>query len=87
MHINKTKLIRVKTCKDPGLIIDENLSRNEHVNQIVKKAAFSLYTLRKASPVVPINTMCMLYNCILFDYGDNIWGICYVSSHHKVQKL
>ena len=34
--------------------------------------------------------MCMLYNCILlphFDYGDNIWGTCNVSSHHKVQKL
>ena len=91
VHINETNLKRVKTCKHLGFIIDENLSWNEHVNQIEKKkAAFSLYTLRKASPVVPRNIMCMLYNCILlphFDYGDNIWGTCNVSSHHKVQKL
>ena len=90
VHINETKLKRVKTCKHLGFIIDENLSWNEHVNQIVKKAAFSLYTLRKANPFVPRNIMCMLYNCILvphFDYGDNIWGTCNVSSHDKVQKL
>ena len=44
VHINETKLKRVTTCKHLGFIIDENLSWNEHVNQIVKKLPL-VYTL------------------------------------------
>ena len=77
--VNTLGLSLMKICLGMNMLI-----------KLKKKAAFSLYTLRKASPVVPRNIMCMLYNCILlphFDYGDNIWGTCNVSSHHKVQKL
>ena len=79
VHINETKLKRVKTCKHPGFIIDENLSWNEYVNQIVKKAAFSLYTLRNASPVVPRNIMscCVtasfyLILTMVITYGEHV---------------
>ena len=90
VQITGTKLKRVKSCKHLGFIIDENLSWNDHVNQIVKKAASSLYMLRRASAIVPKNIQCMLYNSILaphFDYADTVWGTCNTSSRQKVQKL
>ena len=90
VHINGTKLTRVRKCKHLGVIIDENLSWNDHVQHIEKKVKPGLYYLNKARSLIPSNTLDMLYKSIIvphFDYCNVIWGTCNQSSFHKVQKL
>ena len=52
VHINGTKLTRVKKCKYLGVIIDENLSWNNHVKHIEKRVKLGLYCLNKARSLI-----------------------------------
>ena len=90
VSIDGVKLQQVTSCKHLGVIIDENLSWNDHVESIVKKSRSGLYMLNKVKPYVPSNTMNMIYNSLLapyFDYCDVIWGTCNSTTRHKVQKM
>ena len=90
VHINGTKLTRVKKCKHFGVIIDENLSWNNHVQHYIeKRVKLGLYCLNKARSLIPSKTLDVLYKSIIaphFDYCNIILGTCNRSSFHKVQK-
>ena len=90
VNINDVKLNRVELCKHLGVLIDENLSWNNHVQHIVKNANSSLYMFKKAKPFIPSHSLKMLYNGILaphFDYCDTVWGTCNETTNQKLQKL
>ena len=81
-------LKRVSSCKHLGIIIDENLSWIEHVDQVLKKSRSCLYMLNKAKPLLDQKSLNMLYNAMLtphFDYCDVIWGTCNTTTRNKVQ--
>ena len=59
VHINGTKLTCVNKCKHLGVIIDKNLSWNDHV-QHVEKVKPGLYYLNKARSLIPSKTLDML---------------------------
>ena len=61
VHINGTKLTRVKKCKHLGVTIDENLSWNNHVQHIEKKVKPGLYYLNKARSLIPSKTLDVLF--------------------------
>jgi hypothetical protein len=56
-HNTRTILKREVVTKSIGLIIDENLSWEEHVNYITRKVSKGLGMLRRIRDLMPINTL------------------------------
>ena len=73
------RLKRVVVTKSLGLMIDENLSWEEHVNYMSKKVAKGLTMLRRIRDLLPINTLVDIYSSIIlphFDYCSSMWDNC-----------
>ena len=73
------RLKRVVVTKSLGLMIDENLSWEEHVNYMSKKVAKGLAMLRRIRDLLPINTLVDIYSSIIhphFDYCISMWDNC-----------
>ena len=73
------RLKRVVVTKFLGLMIDENLSWEEHVNDMSKKVAKGLTMLRRIRDLLPINTLVDIYSSIIlphFDYCSSMWDNC-----------
>ena len=90
ININGTPLSRVKKCKHLGVIVDENLSWSDHIDQVRKKALSGMHVIRKVKNIIPQSTRNLLYNTIVsshFDYCDVVWGNCGVTLQEKLQKL
>ena len=62
-----------------GVLIDEKLSWEKHIERICKKAGAGIGALRRAKPFVPADTLQVLYKALVqpyFDYCSPQWGIC-----------
>jgi hypothetical protein len=60
-----------------GLIIDETLSWNQHVDQIATKLCFACYALRNLKHIVPqsiLRTIHYAYIHFILSYGIIFWG-------------
>jgi hypothetical protein len=60
-----------------GLIIDETLSWNEHVDQIAAKLCSACYALRNLKHIVPQSTLRTVYYAYvhsILSYGIIFWG-------------
>lgn len=81
---------RVKDCKYLGLILDENLQWNEHVNLVKRKlgpANGILWKLRKA---LPQKAKELVYNTLFqthLNYMSALWGLAPWSALNSVQVL
>ena len=90
LRINGETIKRVNNCKHLGVIIDDTLSWNKHIDHITKKVAPGLFYLRKAKPLIPSKMQSLLYNAIIsphFNYCNVVWGNCNQSMHAKLQVL
>jgi hypothetical protein len=91
IFIGEHRLKRVVVTKFLGLMIDENLSWEEHVNYISKKVAKGLGMLRRIRDLVPINTLVDIFSSIIlphFDYCSSVWdNQCRKGLRDKLQKL
>ena len=84
------RLKRVVVTKSLGLMIDDNLSFEEHVNYMSKKVAKGLAMLRRIRDLLPINTLVDIYSSIIlphFDYCSSVWDNCRKGARDKLQKL
>ena len=60
-----------------GLIIDETLSWNQHINSIASKLCSAYYVLRNLKPIVPQSTLKAIYYAYfhsILSYGIILWG-------------
>ena len=68
---------RAKSARVLGLIIQDNMKWNEHVNNIVKKAGKRLYMLRILKrPNANIETLLAVYTTVIgpvFEYASQVW--------------
>ena len=74
MKIDEHFLVRAKTCKYLGIDLDENLSWDSHVDNIVKKVSAGFGGIRS---LVPCETLIMIYKALVqpyFDYCSSVWG-------------
>ena len=96
IFIGGHRLKRVIVTKSLGLMIDENLSWEEHVNYISKKVAKGLGMFRRIRDLVPINTLVITYTLLSFSpiliivvvcgiIAEKVYGINF--KNYKIEQL
>ena len=96
--VNKTLAVRIDNVnikqsdkeKLLGVFINQNLTWNDHAQNVNKKIASRLYLLRRLKAYLPINARIIFYNSFILphlDYCDTIWGNCNQSNEHKMVRL
>ena len=66
-YMNKT-ITNVPSVKFLGLLVDDTLSWDKHINQIASKLSSACYAVRALTPLLSINALKMLY----FSYAHSI---------------
>jgi len=73
-----------------GLIIDQNLSWNQHVELIVKKVSSGLYALKQMSKICNQDTLKQIYYALIhshINYGIGVYGATTIKNPNKILKL
>ena len=81
---------RVSHTKSIGVYLDESLIWNEHINQISRKTASGIGTLKLIRSFVPDTTLQFIFNSLVqpyFDYCCVVWDNCNKTLADKLQKL
>ena len=74
--IGNVKLKRVKSKKILGVVIDQSLGWNDHIDSVCKKG---LGVLRRIRDVVPSDSLIKVFNATIqphFDYCSSVWDNC-----------
>ena len=80
--IDNVKIDMVERTKFLGVIIDQNLSFQGHINYIKGKVARGIGILYKSKPYFSFETMPMLYNAFIYPYSTyciEVFGNTYKS--------
>ena len=88
--IDNVKIDMVERTKFLGVIIDQNLSFQSHINYIKGKVARGIGILYKSKPYFSFETMRMLYNAFIYPYFTScieVWGNTYKSYLEPLVKL
>lgn len=79
----------VTHVKHLGIILDEELKFNYHVNELIKKISGKLAWLSRLRCIVPYNILELVYKTYilpLFDYACSVWG-CTNMNINSLQRL
>ena len=77
IYLDNIKIMRSKTAKFLGVVIDENLSWKNHINYIKAKIAKNVGIIRRLKYLLPESTLNTLYNTLVLpylNYCDIIWA-------------
>jgi len=86
----KLMVHRVNFTKSLGVLIDENLTWNNHINAISKKISSGIGSIKRISQCVPPATLHNIYHGLVqshFDYCSVVWGNCAKTLSDKLQRL
>jgi hypothetical protein len=73
-----------------GVEIDENLSWNKHIENVVKKVTSGIGAMRRIRDFVDRETLSSIYNALIrphFDYCSEVWDTLGVGLSSRLQKL
>ena len=90
LEIDGIPVNQVSHTKSLGVLIDENLSWNMHINKLIKKIASSFGAIKRVRPFVPFTTLQYIYNSLVqphFNYCCIVWDNCNKTYADKLQKL
>ena len=90
LEIDGIPVNQVSLTKSLGVLIDENLSWNMHINKLIKKIASSIGAIKRVRPFVPFTTLQYIYNSLVqphFNYCCVVWDNCNKTYADKLQKL
>ena len=68
---------QIKSFKFVGIMIDEFLSWDYHINLVANKISKSIFALRQVKNILPMKIRKLLYNTMVkphLDYGLLVWG-------------
>src|SRR3984885_3447549 len=83
ISINGTSIKRVPQIKFLGIIIDEHLTWQPHINIVKNKIAKTIGTFKRLRSTLPKTTLRTLYNSLILphlNYGNVIWAGGYETS-------
>ena len=83
-----TKLSPSKYVKILGIYIDEELSWNQQIQAVRKKACNSIRNLHRVNQLIPLKHRILLYNSLVashYNYCDTVWSGCGVLNERKLQ--
>ena len=90
IKLGNHSLSRVSSTKSLGVVMDDRLNWDEHVNSIVKRISRGIAGLRAVGKFVSLNTMKILYNSLiqsLFHYCATLWNNANVPQRYCFQNL
>ena len=73
-----------------GVLIDEKLSWDLHVDKTCKKVGSSIAVMKRIKPFVPNSTLQTIYKTMIqpyFDYCSPLWGNCSAYLKEKLQRF
>ena len=80
----------VSLVKPLGVLIDDNLSFNEHFSKLCVKAARQTNALRRIVKYIPNECRLNIYQALVsstFNYSDIVWHFCSNRSTYKIEKV
>lgn len=83
-------ILASKQARNLGVVFDQNLSFQPHVDHIVRKCTGMLTALAHARHVIPASTVRYLIDALVFStirYCLSVYGICGRTQVHRLQKL
>ena len=89
ISINNVSVPRVSNQKCLGVILDEKLSWENHIDMICKKVGAGIAVIKRVKPFIPKENLQALYNAIVqpyFDYCCPLWDNCGKVLKEKLQK-
>ena len=90
ISIDSNLVSRVPSNKCLGVLLDEKLSFETHIDYICKKACAGIGALRRIKPFVPLCTLVTVYRSSIepyFDYCSPLWDTCGKQLKDKLQKI
>ena len=90
LYINNAPIRQVKQAKTLGLIIDEHLSWEQHIEYISGKLRRNIGILKRMSTVLPNESLDMIYKTLIEPhsrYCSVVWGNCGEALKDKLQNL
>ena len=88
--INDYKMKELSSAKSLGVLVDQNLNWECHIQSISKKIASALGAIKRIRHLVPFSILMNVYNSLVqphFDYCNVVWGNCAIGFSDKLQKL
>ena len=90
VKIDEHLLERGKTYNYLGTDLDENLSQDSHIDNIVIKVSAGLGAIEHVKNLVPRESLIMIYKALVqhyFDYRSSVWDSIGVCQSERLQKL
>ena len=90
LSINGTTIEQVTKFKLLGLYINDTLSWNEHISQIVSKVSKQIYLLQRLSDFLPQSGLKAFYNSYILptlSYCDIVWYSCTNAQINQLERL
>ena len=90
IQVGDMMIKRVTKVKYLGLVVDENLSWDEHFEYISKKISRNIRIIKHMRTILPYEALITLYMTLVephFRYCDTVWGQCNETLKGKLQTL
>ena len=84
------QLTPAKSAKDLGVILDPNLTYEDHITKTVSTCMSRLGQINRVKHVLDKDTLTIVVNCLVFSklfYCSNVWSNTTESNLDKVQKV
>ena len=88
--LNNKPISRTSTFECLGVLLDEKLKCDKHIEKILKMVGPGIAMLRNAKKFIPRSSLQMIYNALIqpyFDYCSPLWDICGKHLLNKLQKF
>ena len=90
VRIREKQLSQVKSFKYLGIVVDNNLKWDAHIEQMCNKLGKMVSYLGRLRQFVNMSELKLIYNSIVlphFDYGDVVWQSASSSNLSQLQKI
>ena len=90
LFIGNNEIHRVNSTKFLGVLIDDNLTWKEHVNDICQKVSRTVGVMNRLKHIIPRKILLTLYNTMILpyiSYCNIIWGNCAIYLLNRVLML
>ena len=88
--LNNYEIRRVKKTKYLGMIVDDSLTWEDHVDYITLKINRGIGIIRRVRQFIPEKSLLLLYQTLIdpcFRYCSTVWGQCGETLKDKLQAL
>ena len=88
--LNNYEIMRVKKTKYLGMIVDDSLTWEDHIDYITLKINRGIGIIRRVRQFIPEKSLLLLYQTLIdpyFRYCSTVWGQCGETLKDKLQAL